>query len=217
MKGRNGTVEIPCSGGPASMSVGPHARLVGALGREVLVEEVGGDRDGVQAVGGALEAARLPRAQPGLAPQPGRPTAASGEAGVLPVARPARAAGGPLRERKGRADRGQPHQVLALAPRGRAARPGEGAARAHPETLARRGTGTSSVPASMSWNLIDLPPGRTKRGPASGSPGLGAAPRSHAAAASARPPCPPDGQETAAPSADRGGGRSRSAAWTAPS
>src|SRR5918993_3150297 len=111
--------------------------LVGALGREVLVEEVRRDREGVQAVGGALEAARLPGSEAVLAHQPGRPATTHGEAGVLQLARHAWAAVGPTRERKRRSHMGEQHQVLSLAPRRGAALPGEVAALAHLEDLAQ--------------------------------------------------------------------------------
>src|SRR3954471_23671221 len=44
--------------------------LVGARGRKILVEQVGRDRESVQAVGGLLEAAGLARLEPVLAHQP---------------------------------------------------------------------------------------------------------------------------------------------------
>src|SRR5918995_1489144 len=126
----------PALAGPDVGEIGAPL-LVGPLGREVLVEEVGRDREGVQAVGGALEAAWLPSSEAVLAHQPGRPAAPHREAGVLQLARQARAAVGPVREREGRADMRQEHQVVALATASRAASPGEVAAWAHAEDLAQ--------------------------------------------------------------------------------
>src|SRR4028119_2460201 len=88
------------------------------LGREVLGEQVGRDREGMKAVGGALEAAWLPGSETVLAHQPSRPTAAYGTAAILELARAGRAAVGPVRELEGRADMGKQHQVLALPPTG---------------------------------------------------------------------------------------------------
>src|SRR4028119_827287 len=54
----NGEIQ-PALSGPDVAAVGAPL-LVGALGRKVLVEQVGRDREGMKAVGCALEAAWLP-------------------------------------------------------------------------------------------------------------------------------------------------------------
>src|SRR5215210_75529 len=111
--------------------------LVGSLRREVLLEEVGRDREGMKAVGGALEATLLPGSEPVLAHQPSRSTPTHNEADILQLACHARAAVGPVRQLEGRADMGKQHEVLSLPPTGGTAPPGEVAAWAHPENLAQ--------------------------------------------------------------------------------
>src|ERR671920_275638 len=136
----------------------PHVRdirvpfLVRAPGREVLVEEIGSDREGVMAVGGAFEAALLPGFQAVLAHQPGGAAPTTLQPLVLQLAGQTRAAVGSMRAGKGRADVGQQHQILPLTRARRSGSPGEVAAGADTKDLAQArdgaGWGRSSEPAA---------------------------------------------------------------------
>jgi hypothetical protein len=112
------------------------------------------------AVGRPFEPPLLPAAQAVLAHQPRRATSPDGEAIILQLARHARTTIGAVRQCERRADMRQHHHVVTLAPAGRAILPGKIAALADVEHAARRWTGKSCFARSMSWNLIDLPPGR---------------------------------------------------------
>jgi hypothetical protein len=99
----------------------PHVRNIGApllvraLSREVLLEQVGRDRKGVMAVGGALEAPLLPGLEAVLAHQPSRSAATHRQALLLQFTGHARTAVGLMGEGEGRADVGQQNQILPLA------------------------------------------------------------------------------------------------------
>src|SRR3954471_22909554 len=60
--------------------------LVRALGREVLLEEIGSDREGMMAVGSAFEAPRLPSLEAILAHQPSRAASPYLQALILQLA-----------------------------------------------------------------------------------------------------------------------------------
>src|SRR3954452_22310769 len=121
----------------------PHVRdirvpfLVRALGREVLLKQVGSNRKGVVAVGGALEAALLPGLEAVLTHQPSRPTAPDGQALILEFARHSWAAIGAIRLSKGGPDMGEQHQIVALTLAGRTTSPGKVPALAHLKNLAQ--------------------------------------------------------------------------------
>src|SRR5215210_3920156 len=89
------------------------------------------------AVGGALEAAWLPSLKAILAHQSGRSTPAHNETGVLQLARHTGAAVGLVRQLEDRADMGEQHEILALAPGCGATLPGKVAALADTEDLAQ--------------------------------------------------------------------------------
>src|SRR5687767_4348865 len=67
----------PALPGPYVADIGAPL-LIGALGREVLAEQVRRDRQAVMTVGGALETALLPGLQAVLAHQPGCPPPTDG-------------------------------------------------------------------------------------------------------------------------------------------
>jgi len=91
----------------------PHVRdigvpfLVRACGGEVLREQVGRDRKGVMAVGGALEAALLPGLQAILPHKSTGPTAADLQSLILALAGHARTAVDLIGEGEGRTDVGR--------------------------------------------------------------------------------------------------------------
>ena len=91
----------------------------------------------MMAVGGALEAPFLPRLEPILAHQPGRPTAPDRQALILEFARHAWAAIGAIRLSKGGPDMGEQHQIVALTLAGRTTSPGKVPALAHLKNLAQ--------------------------------------------------------------------------------
>src|ERR671911_914744 len=111
--------------------------LVRTVCREVLLEQVGRDREGVMAVGGAFEAVLLPGLETILAHQPGGAASPDRQALVLQLAGHAWTSVGPIREGEGRADVSQQHQILPLARTSRTGAPGEVAAGADTEDLAQ--------------------------------------------------------------------------------
>ncbi len=112
--------------------------LVRAGGGEVLVDQVGRDREGVLAVRGALEPPLLASPQAVVPHQPSRSAAPDLQTLVAQLVHHPRAAVSPVRQREGGAHVGQHHHVLALAAARRPAPPGEVAALADAGRLLRR-------------------------------------------------------------------------------
>jgi len=113
-------------------------------------------------VGGAFEPPLLPGSEAILTHQPGRPAAPHLQAVVLELARHPRAAIGAVRQGEGRAEMGQQHHVLALAPAGRATPPGKIAALADAKNF------TQALNGEFLFRRIDEPephrlPSRTKK------------------------------------------------------
>src|SRR4029078_7461992 len=109
--------------------------LIGPIGREVLVEEIGSNRKGMLAVGGPFERRLRGSLEAVLARQPGGSTPPNLQALVLQLASQAWAAVGSVGTGKGRADMSQQHQVLPLSRTGETASPGEVAALADTKNL----------------------------------------------------------------------------------
>ena len=123
--------------------------LIGAGCCEVLIDDVGRDREGMLAVGRALEPTLLPGRQAIFSHQPGSSLPTECKAAVLQFPCHGWAAIGLMRKRVGRAHMSQHHHVLALPMTCWAVFPGKMAALANAQTFAE------TVCGEFRFRLVD--------------------------------------------------------------